>query len=99
MPRACKMSQFLGAYEYGALRFALPIVSGNERHETPTGEFYLTDTLRVHRSCLYTVEGTKRPYPMNYALKFYVDREGVSYWIHAGFTGGICPRYRVEFFP
>jgi hypothetical protein len=74
--------QFLVAYEYGALRFALPIVSGNERHETPTGEFHLTDAHRNHRSCLYKIEGTKRPYPMSYALKFYVDREGVSYWIH-----------------
>lgn len=74
--------QFLGAYEYGALRFALPIVSGNERNKTPTGEFRLTEAHRVHRSCLYTVEGSGRPYPMNYALKFFVDRQGVSYWIH-----------------
>ncbi len=31
--------QFLGAYEYGVLRFAVPIVSGNGQDETPTGEF------------------------------------------------------------
>ncbi|HSN04456.1 MAG TPA: L,D-transpeptidase [Nitrospira sp.] len=74
--------QFLGAYEYGALRFALPVVSGNGDKETPTGEFRLTAAHRSHRSCLYTVDGTDRPYPMNHALRFYVNQEGVSYWIH-----------------
>jgi len=74
--------QFLGAYEYGALRFAVPIASGNGGNETPTGEFRLTAAHRSHQSCLYTVEGTDRPYPMNYALRFHVSRGGVSYWIH-----------------
>ena len=74
--------QFLGAYEYGALRFAAPIASGNGNDETPTGEFRLTAAHRSHQSCLYTIEGTDRPYPMNYALRFYVSRSGVSYWIH-----------------
>ena len=74
--------QFLGAYEFGALRFAVPIASGNGRDETPTGEFRLTAAHRAHQSCLYTVEGTDQPYPMNYALRFYINREGVSYWIH-----------------
>jgi hypothetical protein len=74
--------QFLGAYEYGALRFAVPIASGNGHNETPTGEFRLSAAHRSHQSCLYTVEGTDRPYPMNYALRFYIDREGLSYWIH-----------------
>jgi hypothetical protein len=74
--------QFLGAYEYGALRFAAPIASGNGNDETPTGEFRLTAAHRSHQSCLYTIEGTDRPYPMNYALRFYVNRSGVSYWIH-----------------
>jgi hypothetical protein len=74
--------QFLGAYEYGALRFAVPIASGDARNPTPVGEFRLTAAHRAHRSCLYTIEGTNRPYPMNYALRFFVNREGVSYWIH-----------------
>jgi hypothetical protein len=74
--------QFLGAYEYGALRFALPIASGNGHDDTPTGEFRLSAAHRARQSCLYTVEGTDRPYPMNYALRFYINREGVSYWIH-----------------
>lgn len=74
--------QFLGAYEYGVLRFAVPIASGNGHDDTPTGEFRLTAAHRTHRSCLYRVEGTDHPYPMNYALRFHINREGVSYWIH-----------------
>lgn len=74
--------QYLGAYEYGALRFAMPIASGNGHNETPTGEFRLTAARLQHQSSLYTIEGTDRPYPMNYALRFHINREGVSYWIH-----------------
>lgn len=74
--------QFLGAYEFGALRFALPIASGNGGNETPTGAFRITAAHRSHQSCRYMVEGTSRPYPMNHALRFHINREGVSYWIH-----------------
>ncbi|MBH0200131.1 MAG: L,D-transpeptidase [Nitrospira sp.] len=74
--------QFLGAYEYGALRFALPIASGNGHDPTPTGEFRLAAAHRFHQSSLFMVEGTDRPYPMNYALRFHINREGVSYWMH-----------------
>ena len=76
--------QFLGVYEYGALRFALPIASGNGQDptQTPVGEFRLSAAHRRHQSSLFTVEGTDRPYPMNYALRFHINREGVSYWIH-----------------
>jgi hypothetical protein len=74
--------QFLGAYEHGVLRFAVPIVSGNGKNQTPAGEFRLTAAHRAHQSCLYRVEGTDRPYPMNYALRFYINRKGESYWIH-----------------
>ena len=84
--------QFLGAYEFGALRFASPIASGNGRNETPTGEFRLTAAHPQHRSSLYTIEGTDRPYPMNYALRFHVNRKGVSYWIH----GRDMPGYPVS---
>lgn len=74
--------QFLGAYEFGALRFAMPIASGNGENETPLGDFRITAAHRAHQSCLYTIEKTDRPYPMNYALRFYINRAGVSYWIH-----------------
>lgn len=46
--------QFLGAYEFGALRFATPIASGNGINETPMGKFRLTAAHRRHQSCLYT---------------------------------------------
>ena len=74
--------QFLGAYEYGALRFAMPIASGDGHNETPTGKFRLTAAHLHHQSDLYTIEGRDQPYPMNFALLFHVNREGVSYWIH-----------------
>ena len=74
--------QFLGAYEFGALRFSTPIASGNGFNQTPTGEFRLTAAHLQHQSNLYAIEGTDRPYPMNYALRFHVNREGVAYWIH-----------------
>lgn len=76
--------QFLGVYEYGALRFSLPIASGG-RHgstQTPVGEFRVSAAHRRHQSTLFTVEGTDHPYPMTYALRFHIDRDGVSYWIH-----------------
>ncbi len=74
--------QFLGAYEYGSLRFAVPIVSGEAKNRTPVGDFRLTAAHRIHQSSLYTVEGTNRLYPMDYALRFHINREGASCWIH-----------------
>lgn len=74
--------QFLGAYEYGALRFALPLASGNGQDATPVGEFRLSAAHRRRQSSLFMIEGTDRPYPMNYALRFHINREGVSYWMH-----------------
>jgi hypothetical protein len=74
--------QFLGAYEFGALRFEAPIATGNEFNGTPAGVYRVTAAHLQHQSDLYTIEGTDRPYPMNYALRFHVNREGVSYWIH-----------------
>lgn len=57
--------QFLGAYEFGALRFSTPIASGNAFNPTPTGEFRVTAAHLHHQSNLYTIERTDRPYPMN----------------------------------
>ena len=74
--------QFLGAYEQGQLRFSFPIASGEPENATPVGEFRITAADRTHRSCLYTIEHTDAPYPMHYALRFHVNKEGVSYWIH-----------------
>ena len=74
--------QFLGAYEYGRLVFSAPAATGEQGNETPTGDFRVTAANRRHRSSLYTIEGTDIPYPMNYALMFYTNIEGISYWIH-----------------
>jgi len=74
--------QFLGAYEYGALRFALPLASGSGQDATPVGEFRVSAAHRRRHSSLFMIEGTDRPYPMNYALRFHINREGVSYWMH-----------------
>lgn len=74
--------QFLGAYELGALRFSMPIASGEPGNQTPTGEFRLTMAHRDHISTLYTIEDRDTPYPMTYALLFHVNKQGVAYWIH-----------------
>jgi hypothetical protein len=31
---------------------------------------------------MYTIEKTEIPYPMTYALRFHVNRKGISFWIH-----------------
>lgn len=74
--------QFLGAYERGRLVFSTPVATGGQGHETPTGEFRITGADPSRRSSLYVIEGTSTPYPMNYALRFHVDPEGVAFWIH-----------------
>ncbi len=74
--------QFLGAYEYGLLVFSAPVATGNGSNCTPAGVFKITAADRNHRSSLYFIEKTRIKYPMNYALKFFTDRNGVEYWIH-----------------
>ena len=74
--------QFAGAYEHGSLVFSAPVATGRRSNPTPTGEFLVTAFDRTHRSSLYKVEGTNRPYPMHYGLRFLTTRSGVTYWIH-----------------
>lgn len=74
--------QFLGAYEYGQLVFSAPAATGEKENETPRGEFKVTASHRYHKSSKYFIEKTETPYPMNHALRFYINREGVKYWIH-----------------
>jgi hypothetical protein len=74
--------QFLGAYEYGHLVFSAPIATGEKGHETPNGEFRITAFNSKHKSSMYFIEKTEIPYPMNYGLRFYTTKKGVSYWIH-----------------
>jgi len=74
--------QYLGAYEYGRLVFSLPVATGKEGIETPSGEFRIDAYDRNHSSNLYNIEELNVPYPMFYALRFYIDSNYVAYWIH-----------------
>lgn len=75
-------AQFLGAYEYGKRVFSAPVASGEVGNETPDGEFRITAYHSAHRSTEYFIEGTDILYPMTWALRFHVNRDGVAYWIH-----------------
>ncbi len=74
--------QFLGAYEHGVLVFSAPVATGTKNNATPQGEFRITAYSRHHRSSLYQINKSTEFYPMNYGLRFFVDRDGVSYWFH-----------------
>jgi lipoprotein-anchoring transpeptidase ErfK/SrfK len=74
--------QYLGAYENGEMIFSFPIASGNRKHRTPTGDFRITAFKRRHQSSLYKIEKTDIPYPMHYALRFFVNNRGVDFWLH-----------------
>lgn len=84
--------QFLGAYEFGKLVFSTPISSGERINETPSGLYRITAFDSKHVSSVYYIEHTDKLYPMHYALRFYTDKSGVSYWIH----GRDVPGYPVS---
>ncbi|MGA7828303.1 MAG: L,D-transpeptidase [Geobacteraceae bacterium] len=75
--------QWLGAYEYGKLKFSIPAATGRDGHETPTGIFRVDARDRNHTSSLYKTEDESIQYPMDYAIRFHVGADNVSYWIHA----------------
>lgn len=74
--------QFLGAYEYGRLVFSAPITTGEDGNDTPAGEFRISASDSRHISSLYFIEHTSKPYPMNYALRFFINKNEIAYWIH-----------------
>jgi hypothetical protein len=74
--------QFLGAYEFGRLVFSAPIATGEGGNCTPAGKFRITAVDPQHRSSLYFIEKTRIKYPMNYALRFFINSRGVEFWIH-----------------
>jgi len=74
--------QFLGAYENGDLVFSFPIASGNREHRTPTGYFRIDGFSCRHQSSLYKIEKSDTPYPMHYALRFFVNDQGVDFFLH-----------------
>jgi hypothetical protein len=75
--------QWLGAYQYGKLVFSMPAATGIEGHLAPTGLFKAEAYHRKHTSSLYKTAKGNAQYPMDYAIRFLVDKEQVSFWIHA----------------
>lgn len=75
--------QWLGAYEYGRLKFSVPAATGSEGHKSPTGIFRVDARHRHHTSSLYKTEDQEEQYPMDNAIRFHVGEDNVSYWIHA----------------
>jgi hypothetical protein len=53
------------------------------KHPTPTGIFRIDAYDRKHSSSLYRTAKGDIQYPMDYALRFHTDAEGVGFWIHA----------------
>lgn len=75
--------QWLGAYEHGELKFSMPAATGVKEHLTPLGIFKIDARHRDHSSSLYKTKKGDIQYPMDYAVRFYMDRDNVSSWIHA----------------
>lgn len=75
--------QWLGAYEYGKLKFSMPAATGSAGHETPVGTYRVDARHQTHTSSLYKTEDESGQYPMDNAFRFHVGSDNVSYWIHA----------------
>lgn len=75
--------QWLGAYEFGKLKFSFPAATGKPGFETPTGLYRADARHRNHTSSLYKTEDQSAQYPMDYAIRFHVGSDNVAYWIHA----------------
>ncbi|HBG07240.1 MAG: hypothetical protein A2075_01715 [Geobacteraceae bacterium GWC2_58_44] len=75
--------QWIGAYEYGKLRFSAPAATGSLGHETPVGIYRIDARDRNHTSSLYKTEDETGQYPMDNAMRFHIGPDNVSYWIHA----------------
>ena len=75
--------QWLGAYEFGDLKFSTPAATGIDGHLTPLGLFKVDARHQKHSSSLYKTNKGDAQYPMDYAVRFHIDKDHVSYWIHA----------------
>ena len=75
--------QWLGAYESGRLVFSAPAATGKPGTETPTGLFHVDARHLTHTSSLYKTANDEEQYPMDNALRFHIDTDNVSYWLHA----------------
>lgn len=75
--------QWLGAYEYGRLKFSNPAATGRPGFETPVGIFRISARDKNHTSSLYKTDDDEEQYPMDNAMRFHIASDGVAYWIHA----------------
>ena len=75
--------QWLGAYEFGKLVFSVPAATGKAGTETPVGHFRIDARHLVHTSSLYRTANDDEQYPMDNAMRFHIDKQSISYWIHA----------------
>jgi hypothetical protein len=75
--------QWLGAYEFGKLKFSMPAATGRPGYETPTGLFRIDARHKNHTSSLYKTENDEEQYPMDNAMRFYIAPDNVAYWLHA----------------
>ncbi|MEI7816437.1 MAG: L,D-transpeptidase [Desulfuromonadales bacterium] len=75
--------QWLGAYEHGKLVFSTPAATGKATTETPIGTFIVSARDSSHTSSLYKTANDEEQYPMDNALRFHIDTDNVSYWLHA----------------
>ncbi|GFE62605.1 L,D-transpeptidase [Geobacter sp. AOG2] len=75
--------QWMGAYEHGKLVFSVPAATGKPGTETPTGQYRISARDRNHTSSLYKTQDDSEQYPMDNAMRFYIDEKSVGYWIHA----------------
>lgn len=75
--------QWIGAYEHGKLKFSIPAATGSDSHKSPIGVFRVDARHRNHTSSLYKTEDEEAQYPMDYAIRFHIGADNVSYWIHA----------------
>jgi lipoprotein-anchoring transpeptidase ErfK/SrfK len=75
--------QWIGAYEYGKLKFSMPAATGKQHYETPTGLYRVDARDRHHTSSLYDTDDGKSKYPMDYAIRFHVGTDDIAYWIHS----------------
>jgi len=75
--------QWLGAYEFGKLKFSNPAATGRTGFETPTGIFRILARDKNHTSSLYKTDNDEEQYPMDNAMQFYIAPDNVGYWLHA----------------
>ena len=75
--------QWLGAYEHGKLVFSVPAATGRPEAPTPAGTFRISARDQNHTSSLYKTQNDEEQYPMDNAMRFYIDEKSVGYWIHA----------------